>query len=238
MRELEENRRIVKKKLHEQVYEVLKQDILEHRIGFGEKLTNSDLQEHYDVSSTPVRDAINRLYLEGLLDEISQGGARVVSFDYTRAIEANELMFILNKEAVTLMAERADPKKVIPKMDMVLKQQPENLNSELYSQYDFQFHHIFFDFCGNSQFMHLYSQYSGIWQMLIKFYHSGNASRSKAVSQHGKMLNAYKTRNIALLQSLIKEHFDDATKGLGKMLQRPEDGFVKCDRKDLTMQKL
>ena len=73
---------IVKKNLSEQIYESLKKEILDQKIGFGEKLINRSLQEKYGVSSTPVRDAINRLYVDGLLDNISNVGARVIPFDY------------------------------------------------------------------------------------------------------------------------------------------------------------
>lgn len=215
---IEKPRQVIRQRLHEQVYEMLRQDILEQRIGFGAKLTNRDLQERYGVSSSPARDAINRLYLEGLVDEISQTGARIVSFDYKRAIDANEFMFILNKEAFFLMVKRADPEIVISRMEMVLEGQMEHLDNELYSQYDYQFHHIFFKFCGNSQIIRLYSQYSGLWQLLLKFYHTGNVSRCMAVAQHVKIKDAYKNSNIELVQELLKTHFEDAAQGLKNIL--------------------
>ncbi|MDR3173990.1 MAG: GntR family transcriptional regulator [Treponema sp.] len=211
MRKLEETQRIVKKKLHEQVYEILKQDILEQRIGFGEKLTNRGLQERYGVSSTPVRDAINRLYLEGLLDEISQGGARVIPLDYKRTVDVNELMYILNKEAIAMSAERAAPEMVAAHLQRALEEQSENIYNDLYYQYDLQFHHVFFDFCGNSELSHLYTQHSGLWMLLLKFYHAvQDNSRDIAISQHAKIVGAYRSNNINLVQFLMKEHFDVA----------------------------
>jgi DNA-binding GntR family transcriptional regulator len=215
----EESRRIIRKKLHEQVYEILRQDILEQRIGFGEKLTNRGLQERYSISSTPVRDAINRLYLEGLLDEISQGGARVISFDYKRAIDVNEFMYILNKEAIALSAERAVPAEVVSCLQTVLERQSEHLLSDLYYQHDQQFHRVFFDFCGNSQIARLYSQHSGLWLLLLKFYHAArDNSRTLAVAQHRHIVAAYKDSNIALVQQLMKEHFDAAAEYFKKMM--------------------
>ncbi len=38
----------------------------------GDKLTNRELQERFQVSSTPVRDAINRLSKDGLTQEVSK----------------------------------------------------------------------------------------------------------------------------------------------------------------------
>jgi DNA-binding GntR family transcriptional regulator len=214
-----QSQKIVRKKLHEQVYEYLKQDILEQRIGFSEKLTNRDLRERYGVSSTPARDAINRLYLEGLLDEISQGGARIISFDRGRALETNEMMFVLHKEALALMIERADPGEALPRMEAVLKLQEENLGGGLYDQYDYQFHRLFFDFCGNSRIAQLYIQHSGLWTLLLKAFHTGVDSRGAALAQHVRLKDAYKSRDGVLAQSVLKAHFDDAARALRNMLQ-------------------
>lgn len=219
MRQPEETQRIVRKKLNEQVYEILRQDILEQHIGFGEKLTNRGLQERYGVSSTPVRDAINRLYMEGLLDEISHGGARVIPFDYKRALDINELMFILNKEAIALTAERALPEAVVSRLQAALEEQSKNLQGDLYFQYDQQFHQVFFKFCGNSQIAQFYSQRNSLWLMMLRFYHAvRDDSRGMAIAQHYKITAAYKNGDIALVQSTMKEHFDAAVDHLKRIL--------------------
>jgi DNA-binding GntR family transcriptional regulator len=221
LRKPEETQRIVKKKLHEQIYEILKQDILEQRIVFGEKLTNRGLQERYGVSSTPVRDAINRLYLEGLLDEISQGGARVIPFDYQRAVDVNELMFILNKEAIAMSAERAVPEEVVSHLQTALERQSENLYSDLYYQYDQQFHQVFFELSGNSQIAQFYTQHNSLWLLLLRSYHAAQTnSRHTAISQHTRIVAAYADGDMVLVQTLMKEHFDDAVDHLKNILRR------------------
>ena len=52
--------KIIKQTLSEQLYNILKEDILSGRILMGDKLTNRDLQERFQVSSTPVRDVYKR----------------------------------------------------------------------------------------------------------------------------------------------------------------------------------
>ena len=46
--------------LVDQVYEKLKERIVQLKIPFGSKLNVSKLQEEYGVSSTPVREELNR----------------------------------------------------------------------------------------------------------------------------------------------------------------------------------
>lgn len=64
--------------LVDQVYEKLKERIVQLKIPFGSKLNVSKLQEEYGVSSTPVREALNRLLNEGLIEFENNVGARVI----------------------------------------------------------------------------------------------------------------------------------------------------------------
>ncbi len=64
--------------LVDQVYEKLKERIVGLELPFGSKLNVSKLQEEYGVSSTPVREALNRLLNEGLIEFENNVGARVI----------------------------------------------------------------------------------------------------------------------------------------------------------------
>ena len=66
--------KLMRKSLSDQIYSVLKLEILKQKIPFGSKLVNRNLQERFEVSSSPVRDAINRLYNDGLISSITQSG--------------------------------------------------------------------------------------------------------------------------------------------------------------------
>ena len=86
--------KIIKQTLSEQIYNILKEDILSGRILMGDKLTNRELQERFQVSSTPVRDAINRLSKDGLTQEVSKSGAQLITFDYSYANELNDFIHL------------------------------------------------------------------------------------------------------------------------------------------------
>ena len=64
--------------LVDQVYDKLRERIVTLKIPFGSKLNVSKLQEEYGVSSTPVREALNRLLNEGLIEFENNVGARVI----------------------------------------------------------------------------------------------------------------------------------------------------------------
>lgn len=55
-----------KNTLAEQIYQILRNDILTLAIPFLEKLTLKTMQERFGVSSTPIRDAFTRLTEDSL----------------------------------------------------------------------------------------------------------------------------------------------------------------------------
>lgn len=210
---------IIKKNLNEQIYESLRQDILEQRICFGEKLVNRYLQEKFGVSSTPVRDAINRLYLDGLLDEISNGGARVISFDYTVALEVSEIVSMFTREAVALAMSKARAEALAPELANLIELQIKNLNGKTYFVYDRKFHNAFFRHCDNTRLIKLHNQYSALWELLVLFsYREKESNRERAVSEHKKILDAVLKNDIQLVQQCITQHFQEAERPLRNSL--------------------
>ena len=73
----------LKKTLSEQIYEILRNDIVTQAIPCGSKLTLKILQERFHVSSTPIREALTRLAEEQLASYYSNIGVSVVSLDET-----------------------------------------------------------------------------------------------------------------------------------------------------------
>lgn len=71
---------IVRKSLSDQIYDELKMEIIEQKITFGSKIVNRVLQERFQVSSSPIRDAINRLYSDGLIEQIDNTGGNSCKF--------------------------------------------------------------------------------------------------------------------------------------------------------------
>lgn len=79
--------------LVDQVYEKLRERIVQLKIPFGSKLNVSKLQEEYGVSSTPVREALNRLLNEGLIEFENNVGARVINLTEDDVRQIQELSF-------------------------------------------------------------------------------------------------------------------------------------------------
>jgi len=211
---------IYMKPYNEQIYETIRQDIIDKKIGFGEKLINQKLQERFGVSSTPIRDAINHLYQEGLVEDISKSGAKVITFDLKSALEINEIVSMLNIGAIKLSASRPNARDLVPVLEDIIQSQLKYIKGDEYFIYDNQFHEAFFDFSQNDRYKKLYSQYQTLRWLLVQLYHR-DKERTKpfSISQHQKIVEAYRQKNIHLAQDLMEKHFQDAIPSLEKVLK-------------------
>lgn len=97
-----------KQSLVDQIYDQIRLGIITLKMPLGSRLNVSELQEKYGVSSTPIREAINRLQKEGLVEYENNIGARVVSISEDDVKEIQELAMTLHAAAVRLAMKRGD----------------------------------------------------------------------------------------------------------------------------------
>ena len=193
--------------LSEQVYEQLKDDIINHRIGFGEKLVNRELQKRFGVSSTPVRDAINHLQLDGLLDEITNVGARVVSFDLDFTKELNELVLLLNLGATDLIISNGRLPELTAALEEIYAEWDSIRCMDDYVRLDRLFHEAFFDYCGNRRLVQVYSRYHVLMEMLVRLYAGDTVQRSACINQHEQILKFCRNGDVDGLRQALRGHY-------------------------------
>lgn len=206
--------------LNEQIYQSLKFDILEQRIKFGEKLANRELQERFGVSSTPIRDAINQLQSDGLLDNITNVGARIISFNANMALDINEAIAALHREAVAMSLKKGHRNELIPILQQCLSAQMRSTSAEAYFANDRLFHQALFDYCDNECWKKIFSQYSTLWELLVLYYHKDkDTDHKQALVDHQNILSAFTDGNVATTQMYVEAHFQHAIEAFRNMTQ-------------------
>lgn len=93
-------------------YRELRQAILERRLPSDRKVTEVGLAEDLGISRTPIREAIKRLLLEGLLERRKGQGLWCVVPDADEVREIFELRLRLESYAAAKAAERATPAQI------------------------------------------------------------------------------------------------------------------------------
>ena len=98
--------------LVDQVYEKIREKIVSLEAPFGSKLNVSKLQEEYGVSSTPVREALNRLLNEGLIEFENNVGASVIEISENDVVEVQELEAAFEMAAARYAMQKGDLKQM------------------------------------------------------------------------------------------------------------------------------
>ncbi len=128
--------------LGSQAYQEVKAIILEGRIAPGKKLKEGDLAKALGISRTPIREAINRLAKEGLLEIFPQRGAYVVQFTEKDVFE----LFLIRENLEGLAARLASPKMTsssLAKLESCIQGFREPFGDkdiQRYAREDFKFH--------------------------------------------------------------------------------------------------
>jgi DNA-binding GntR family transcriptional regulator len=95
--------------LIDSVYARLRDLILSNVFRAGQKLVDRDLAEQLGVSRTPVREALGRLAMMGLVEARSRRGYYVTQYTAEQMTDLYEFRKILEVNAARLAAENAEP---------------------------------------------------------------------------------------------------------------------------------
>lgn len=91
------------------LYFSLRKDILQEKLRQGEKLTEQQICDEYNVSRTPVREAFRQLELEGFIETVPNRGAFVTGFSARDIEDMYELRKAYEILAVKWAMERITP---------------------------------------------------------------------------------------------------------------------------------
>ena len=204
--------KIIKKSLSDQIYEILKLEIINNTVPFGGKIVNRALQERFNVSSSPIRDAINRLYSDGLIDSIDNTGALVVQIDMDFYLEVNEILLAITNIAIKLSIEKSDIYEASKLLKEYVKKQKLKLGTLEYFKYDYEFHKVFVDYSKNSRLKILYKQHNVLHEILLRCYYEKEVidMQKENVKIHEEIIKAFVDMNLEKCIQLNELHYKKA----------------------------
>ncbi|HKJ60703.1 MAG TPA: GntR family transcriptional regulator, partial [Hyphomicrobiales bacterium] len=79
----------------------------------GDRIRETDLQKEFNLSNGPVREAIQRLAADGILERSAWRGARVIELTEDEIVELFQVRLALLEYAAELAAQRATPDQIV-----------------------------------------------------------------------------------------------------------------------------
>lgn len=92
--------------LRREIYRLLHQEIISCKLAPGQDLREQDLAERFEISRSPVRDALLQLEFEGLIQVHPRRGYRVAPITRPHAEELYDMRALLEREIVRMIIER------------------------------------------------------------------------------------------------------------------------------------
>ncbi|MBC6696339.1 GntR family transcriptional regulator [Terrisporobacter mayombei] len=198
------------KPLRDVVFENLRTAILEGNLKAGQRLMEVQLAEQLGVSRTPIREAIRKLELEGLVVMLPRKGAYVANMSFKDLIDVLEIRATLEGLAASLAAERRNDEDVI-KLEKVAKEFEEgvrNADIEVVLKKDVEFHENIFLMANNKKLYHLITS---LWEQVHRFrvmYVSNNEASLSLVDEHKRILDAIKNGDCELAKKYATQHIE------------------------------
>lgn len=200
------------KPLRDVVFENLRTAILEGNLKAGQRLMEVQLAEQLGVSRTPIREAIRKLELEGLVVMLPRKGAYVANMSFKDLIDVLEIRSSLEGLAASLAAERLREED-IAELERVAKEFETSVREadiDNVLKKDVEFHEKIFLMANNKK---LYQLITSLWEQVHRFrvtYVSNYDASLSLVDEHNRILEAIKSGDCELAKKYATEHIEIA----------------------------
>lgn len=198
------------KPLRDVVFENLRTAILEGNLKAGQRLMEVQLAEQLGVSRTPIREAIRKLELEGLVVMLPRKGAYVANMSFKDLIDVLEIRSSLEGLAASLAAERLREED-IAELERVAKEFETSVREtdiDNVLKKDVEFHEKIFLMANNKK---LYQLITSLWEQVHRFrvtYVSNYDASLSLVDEHNRILEAIKSGDCELAKKYATEHIE------------------------------
>jgi DNA-binding GntR family transcriptional regulator len=217
--------------LSEKVYLILRTKILKRELEFGQQLLIDEIASQLGVSRTPVKDAVNRLALEGLVDKVARRGTFVTTLTSQDVAELQDLRLLLELYAAEKILEKgrvelllAEIEKCMANLDRVAN--GDHLDREAWMSWNRDLHLSLIRLADNS---HLLQMYKGLnidlrlGQVLL--YSRGVEYLVQTQQEHQAIYEAFKNGNWEQVKKAISTHINttklEALKALEAQVGHP-----------------
>ena len=202
--------------LRDVVFNTLRKAILKGELKPGERLMEIALADKLGVSRTPIREAMRKLELEGLVVMVPRKGAQVANITEKDLNDVLEVRIALENMAIEKACARMT-KEDIEELESAAKDFQKIIASgslvEM-AEADEEFHEKIYRASGNARLMQVLSNLrEQIYRYRIE-YLKDEDTRQQLVQEHAMMTRAIRERDVEKAQELSFEHLENQRKAI------------------------
>ncbi|MDS9469776.1 GntR family transcriptional regulator [Paracoccus sp. MBLB3053] len=211
----------------QRVYGDLRQRIIAFELPPDMTLDRHELTEHYGVSLTPLREALQKLHLEGLVRVYPQSRTVVTRIDIPQIYEAHFLRTALECEVARNLALKPDPDLItrarsIIRMQEVVAQDPGQVT--MFQELDEVFHNTMFAALGRGALHQLIRERSGHLERARRL-HNAQGRVASIISGHLAVVDEIEKGDPDAAVSAMRRHLGGTISQVEKLRSRHPDYF-------------
>ncbi|MDA3788042.1 MAG: GntR family transcriptional regulator [Desulfobacula sp.] len=202
--------------MREKVFNTLLNWIMEGELRPGEKILDKELAENMGVSRTPVREALRRLEDKGLVESSANRWTRVAQVSVKEPEMIYPIIWNLEELAIVQAMEyfmEADFKKM-KDANTALGQALVEENPVKAYKADASFHDVYIQCSQNPQLINILEDLKIKSRRVEVTYFEGYTIARQSMDEHGRILDAMRTKDLDLVRSLIRSNWQNSLKRL------------------------
>ncbi|MDR3564602.1 MAG: GntR family transcriptional regulator [Negativicutes bacterium] len=212
--------------LWDKTYMLLKERIVRREFKPNEKLSIPELAARLGVSRTPIRDALNRLEMDGLVKTVSKVGTFVNAIEVEDVLDMIDTRLMLELWVVEKLPTLPKSSRIekIKRLEDILAQaavavREVPLETYLKSDYNLQFHIEFIKLGDNRKNVDIYLGMMNYHFLAVEQSLFTKEMVTSAVDQHYSVVDALQREDYDAVKAAIKMHLDDSKERLIKRIQ-------------------
>ncbi|MGZ8154612.1 MAG: GntR family transcriptional regulator [Burkholderiales bacterium] len=190
-----------------QIYEHVKTMAMTFEIRPGERVNEVEIARSLNVSRTPLREALNRLLMEGFLTRAPNRGFIGRPLDAKQVFDLYELRRALEGSIVAIACERATDEELLELERFVKasKDRPEDTNASALLALDEQFHERIARLTRNEEMVRSVRSINARIHY-FRWIDMRNGRRRHTQQEHLRIVKALESRNAAAVTKLMSSH--------------------------------
>lgn len=193
--------------LKDKVYLFLKDEIARGNLKPGERIKEKEIAKQFDISRTPIREALLQLEAEGFVKFLPRRGIIVRELTVKEITDVWQTIGVLEGGAAALAAARMN-KRDLSTLEGLTKKMEKALDEEDYDEYNrlnLRFHETFLKKCGNEQLYEIIIRLKKrIYEHPVKMVTIPEWER-KAFREHLELLKIFKQKDSQKAETYLRE---------------------------------
>lgn len=214
--------------LVDMAYKAIKQDITLNTLKPGQKIILRDLCERYGISETPIKQALNRLLMEGLIESAPRKSMMVKRIRLEEIDELLEIRYMMETFYAdkVLQTLKRNPEvrerftKIIEEHSKVVENIKDLDDYYRHFSLDQEFHKIYIECSGNKKVIQMYNSLETHIYMHYVYWKQSKERMKAGYKEHKAIYDALMTFDQEKVLEMVKKHIYNAKEDIHQIWEK------------------